>query len=135
MVVDPIADTLTHLVIEPEHRHGLGRLVPLDLTDVVAGDIRLRCTLAEFTQLELGEETQFLPVTSGWAGLRSGAGARLAGQPSGDSCAPAGGHLLARKDVAIPIGVVAGLDGGIRLRIAKRDAQDLPAVDVEHPDW
>ena len=30
VVVDPVARELTHLVIEPEHRSGLGRLVPLE---------------------------------------------------------------------------------------------------------
>ena len=67
VVVDPVARAVTHLVVEPKHRHGLGRLVPLDLVDVVAGEVRLRCTLAEFNTLDLGEETQFLPGTGGWA--------------------------------------------------------------------
>jgi hypothetical protein len=30
VVVDPVARAVTHLVVEPKHRHGLGRLVPLD---------------------------------------------------------------------------------------------------------
>lgn len=40
------------------------------------------------------------------------------------------GHLWGRKEVAIPIGSVAGVDGGVRLRIAKQDVQALPPVDV-----
>lgn len=32
VVVDPIARMVTHLVVEPKHRQGLGRLVPLDET-------------------------------------------------------------------------------------------------------
>jgi hypothetical protein len=42
------------------------------------------------------------------------------------------GHLWGRKDVAIPIGAVTGVDDGIKLRISKQDVQDLPAVDIDH---
>jgi len=68
VVVDPIARAVTHLVVEPEHRSGLGRLVPVDLvgtgdgadpTD--SGHLQLTCTTAEFSSLEEAEETQFLP--------------------------------------------------------------------------
>jgi len=67
VVVDPVAKTVTHLVIEPKHRQGLARLVPLDLVDDTAGEIRLRCTIAEFQQLDSAEETQFVPGSSGYA--------------------------------------------------------------------
>lgn len=63
VVVDPVARTVTHLVVEPKHFHGSGRLVPLDLVDATTGEIRLRCTLADFEELDPAEETQFLPDT------------------------------------------------------------------------
>jgi len=44
------------------------------------------------------------------------------------------GHLWGRKEVAIPIGAVAGVDGGIRLNITKQQVQDLPPVDIHHPN-
>jgi uncharacterized protein YrrD len=45
------------------------------------------------------------------------------------------GHLWGRKDVAIPISAVTGVDDdGIRLNIAKQQVQDLPSVDIDHPD-
>jgi hypothetical protein len=44
------------------------------------------------------------------------------------------GHLWGRKEVAIPIGAVAGVDDGIRLNIAKQQVQDLPPVDIQHPN-
>src|SRR5271155_2926174 len=66
VVVDPVARELTHLVIEPEHRAGLGRLVPLDMVEAGAGDVRLRYTLAEFEKLPSAEETDFLPGGSGY---------------------------------------------------------------------
>jgi hypothetical protein len=44
------------------------------------------------------------------------------------------GHLWGRKEVAIPIGAVASTVGGIRLTIAKQQVQELPPVDIDHPD-
>ena len=56
-ILDPVALTVTHLVIQPGHKGELGRLVPVELADVTAGEIRLRCTLAEFGRLDPAEET------------------------------------------------------------------------------
>jgi sporulation protein YlmC with PRC-barrel domain len=55
-ILDPAAGTVTHLVIEPHHRHESGRLVPVQLIDETAGEIRLRCTLAEFGGLDPAED-------------------------------------------------------------------------------
>lgn len=65
VVVDPVARTVTHLVVEARHRQGIGHLVPIDLVDTAAGQIQLRCTQARFEALEDAEETQFLPGASG----------------------------------------------------------------------
>ncbi len=65
VIVDPIARTLTHLVVEPRHRRGTGHLVPIALAASTAKEIRLRCTTAEFEALTDAEETQFLPGASG----------------------------------------------------------------------
>jgi sporulation protein YlmC with PRC-barrel domain len=91
VVVDPVARELTHLVVEPEHRAGLGRLVPLNMVESGTGDVRLRYTLAEFEKLPSAEETDFLPGGSGYDayeaheayywpyfGLEGGADPRLA---------------------------------------------------------
>ncbi len=61
VVVDPVARAVTHLVVESKHRHDCGRLVPLDLVDATTGEIRLRCTMAEFEELDPAEETRLLP--------------------------------------------------------------------------
>jgi PRC-barrel domain len=66
VVVDPVARALTHLVVEPTHRSGLGRLVPLELVEAGDGEVRLRCTLDEFDALASAEETDFLPGGSGY---------------------------------------------------------------------
>jgi sporulation protein YlmC with PRC-barrel domain len=63
VVVDPVAASVTHLVVEPEGRQGLGRLVPLDLVDGGESGIQLRCSQAEFETLASAEETQFLPAS------------------------------------------------------------------------
>ena len=57
VVIDPAARTVTHIVVEPDGRAGLARLVPLDLVDAAAGPIRLRCTETEFKRLDAAEET------------------------------------------------------------------------------
>ena len=187
VVVDPVARTVTHLVIEPKHRYDRGRLVPLDLVDATTGEIRLRCTLEEFEELDPAEETQFLPGTPGYPGYDSeqvlympyyGMG----GMGMAGAYAPATvtydavpldevevrrgehvhatdghigkvqglvidpdsyhvthvllqeGHLWGRKEVAIPIGAVTGVEDGIRLNITKQQVQDLPPVDIHHPN-
>jgi sporulation protein YlmC with PRC-barrel domain len=65
LIVDPGTQAVTHLVIEPSHRGDRSRLVPLDLVDETAGEIRLRCTRAEFAKLDLAEERDLLPSEPG----------------------------------------------------------------------
>jgi sporulation protein YlmC with PRC-barrel domain len=57
VVLDPAAGTVTDLVVEPEGRSGLARLVPLDLVDAASSELRLGCTGAEFRDLAAAEET------------------------------------------------------------------------------
>jgi sporulation protein YlmC with PRC-barrel domain len=196
VVVDPVARAVTHLVVEPKHDPGFGRLVPLDLVDATAAGIRLRCTLAEFDKLGPAEETKFIPGGTGsvdyaegevlswpYYGLGMGAGLVAPAGGLGVDMADIGqtviydkiplgevsvsrdqpvhatdgnigrvqglvidprdnhvthvllqeGHLWGRKEVAIPISAVTGIDDGIRLSIVKQQVQDLPPVDVDHP--
>jgi sporulation protein YlmC with PRC-barrel domain len=67
VVVDPVARAVTHLVVEPDHRAGLARLVPVELAEAGPGGLRLNCTLAEFERLDSAEETQFVPGSAGYA--------------------------------------------------------------------
>jgi sporulation protein YlmC with PRC-barrel domain len=69
VIIDPGTETVTHLVIQPKHRLGVGRLVPLDLVDTTAGDIRLRCTVEEFGQLEPAQEAELIDDVTGVPGL------------------------------------------------------------------
>ncbi len=186
VVVDPVARTVTHLVVEPKHRLDVGRLVPLGLADATAGEIRLRCTLADFEKLDPAEETQLLPGTPGYPGydpgqmlcmpyysMGMGMGGNYVPQTVTYDTVPLDevevrrgehvhatdghigkvqglvidpgshrvthvllqeGHLWGRKEVAIPIGAVTGVDDGIRLNITKQQVQDLPPVDIRHPN-
>ena len=75
VIIDPATETVTHLVIEPKYRLAVGRLVPLDLVDTTAGDIRLRCTMEEFGNLEAAQETELVDDVAGGLGLGDLAGA------------------------------------------------------------
>ena len=44
------------------------------------------------------------------------------------------GHLWGRKEVAIPISAVTDVVDGIRLSLTKQEVEDLPPVEVHHPD-
>jgi sporulation protein YlmC with PRC-barrel domain len=185
VVVDPVARAVTHLVVEPARWRGSARLVPLDLVGATTGEIRLRCTLADFEKLAPAEETQFLPGTPGYPGydpeqvlsmpyygigmgmgggdvpvavtydavpldeveVRRGEHVHATdgriGKVQGLVIDPDShhvthvllqeGHLWGRKEVAIPISAVTGVDDGIRLNITKQQVQDLPPVDIHHP--
>jgi sporulation protein YlmC with PRC-barrel domain len=61
IIVNPVTREVTHLAVDPKHRHGPGRLVPVDLVDATTGQIRLRCTLAEFQTLRPAQETESVP--------------------------------------------------------------------------
>ena len=58
IIVNPVTREVTHFAVDPKHRHGPGRLVPVDLVDAATGQIRLRCSLAEFQALRPAEETE-----------------------------------------------------------------------------
>jgi sporulation protein YlmC with PRC-barrel domain len=194
VIVDPVAQAVTHLVIDPKHGLDYGRLVPLDLIDCAAGGIQLRCSKAEFTDLAPAEETQFLSATDDYNGYGPGQvgfmpyyglgsgmfvpGVSLGyggippeavstdtvplgevevrrgeavhatdgdiGHVQGLVIDPASrhvthvllkeGHLWGRKEVAIPISVVASTADGIQLTITKQEVQSLPPVDIDHPE-
>jgi hypothetical protein len=64
-ILAPAARTVTHLVIEPRHRRADGRLVPVELVEAGlveagTGDLRLRCSIAEFDRLEPAEEIELV---------------------------------------------------------------------------
>ena len=77
VVVDRGTRAVTHLVVEPRHREGLARLVPLDHVDAATGTIKLGYTEAEFKDLSAAEEVlaEIMPgpgavelIPEGWRG-------------------------------------------------------------------
>jgi hypothetical protein len=82
-ILDPVALTVTHLVVQPRHRGALGRLVPVALADATPGEVKLRCTLAEFERLDPAEETD---IVEG-AGYGGGYGSAASVQATGTSAA------------------------------------------------
>jgi len=56
VIIDPATDAVTHLVVQPGRREEDDRLVPVDLVESTADDIKLRCTRDEFDMLELAEQ-------------------------------------------------------------------------------
>ena len=186
MVIDPVSQDVTHIVVEATHRQGLGRLVPLDLVSDAGNGVSLKCDLAAFEDLPVAEEIRFMPGSVGYAtygsqetrtlpyyglGLAAVTAAENTAQavtydalPLGEVAVHRGdrvhatdgeigvvkglviqrrthgvthvllqeGHLWGRKEVAIPIGAVTGLEGRIQLNIPKAAVQSLPPVDIEH---
>ena len=60
VVLDPVAELVTHLIVEPSREHEPAKLVPLELVDTAPDEIRLRCTSAEFDSLDPAAEGQFI---------------------------------------------------------------------------
>jgi sporulation protein YlmC with PRC-barrel domain len=110
VIVDPTVEEVTHLVIEPEHRPDLGRLVPLDLVDfgATAGGLRLRCTKAEFENLDPAEDTQIIPATDAY-----------------------GGYGLEGGGIAVPS---VGGGGGMAPQVVATDSVPLGEVEIRRGD-
>ena len=115
VIVDPTVEEVTHLVIEPEHRPDLGRLVPLDLVDFndPSDGISLRCTKAEFENLDPAEDTQIIPASDAYGGYGAGQVSYMPyyGLEGGGLAVPGvgGGGAIAPQVVAtdsIPLGEV-----------------------------
>jgi hypothetical protein len=106
VIVDPIAQALTHLVVAPAHHRGLGRLVPIELVEGARGDrIHLRCKIGDFEQLDRAEDVRFLPTTTGPLGY----GSHALMWPYYGLGMPLGGQGLEREPILIdrvPVGEV-----------------------------
>ncbi len=90
LVIDPATDAVTHLVIQPGHRKEAARLVPSDLVETTEGEIKLRCTRAEFDQLDLAEEREVADQADQYAGAGGQLDSGLAYGVSGEAYAPVG---------------------------------------------
>jgi hypothetical protein len=93
IIIHPDARTVTHLVIEPRHGHQPGRLVPVGLVDAADGEIRLRCTVAEFENLDPADDEE----------LVEGAGLGVPGMTGGPGVGIPGPVQVVVEDV-VPVG-------------------------------
>jgi hypothetical protein len=64
VVVDPQTRAVTHLVVEPHHRHWMARLVPIALVaaDPATQGLALACTSAEARRLEHVQRSAFVAL-------------------------------------------------------------------------
>jgi hypothetical protein len=103
VIFDPIADALTHLVVEPGHHEELSRLVPVDLVASFEDDlIQLNCTRERFEQLDQAEEIQFLPGNETLLGYGAGG----ASWPYYDLAVPLGHAHAPMFSDRVPVGEV-----------------------------
>jgi hypothetical protein len=79
LIIDPATEMVTHLVIQPGHRQEAGRLVPVHLVETTDGEIRLRCTRADFGKLDYAVERDMVtgPDSPRMVGRRSMTAAEL----------------------------------------------------------
>ncbi|MEY9908519.1 sporulation protein YlmC with PRC-barrel domain [Catenulispora sp. MAP12-49] len=61
VVVDPVADRLTHLVVQPDDDSGQARLVPVHIAIPGPEGVDLNCTRARFDEFEPAVQTYFMP--------------------------------------------------------------------------
>jgi hypothetical protein len=61
VVVDPVADKLTHLVVRPDDGGGQARLVPVRLAEPGPDGVDLQCTRAELEEFPPAVQSSFLP--------------------------------------------------------------------------
>lgn len=77
LIVDPVTNTITHLVVSADHGPGSAHLVPIELVDATASTLLLHCTTAEFETLEDAETVQSISprafgIGSGMGGISEG---------------------------------------------------------------
>jgi sporulation protein YlmC with PRC-barrel domain len=142
ILIDPAAKTLTHLVVERGLIDPMGHIVPLDLVESTTDQIRLRCTILQFENLEEAEETKFLPGAMGEYVYKQShqvhATDGTIGRVQGLVVDPTDyqvthvlldeGHLWGEKEVSIPISAVTSVGVGIQLNLTRDEIRDLPAI-------
>lgn len=64
VVIDPVAQAVTHLAVGPRHRRRTGRLVPVDLVTSAGNEIELRCSKPEFDALLPDQDAELLPAAT-----------------------------------------------------------------------
>lgn len=63
VVIDPIRRSITHVVVEPHHRHYQARLVPIDLVDITDAGVTVRLDEQHLRALQSVADTDFVRMT------------------------------------------------------------------------
>lgn len=71
VVVNPVAQSITHIAVDPGSRHSIARLVPIRFVASAEDRIKLTCTKAQFEVFEEADETDFLRIPSDWTGYEA----------------------------------------------------------------
>ena len=141
-VVDPATLVVGHLIVEPELRSRVGKLVPIRLVESADDSVEIQCDLEAFDELDDTDESMSNTLPSGHLAVRGDQPVHSADGEIGKIRAvmvDAGdgrashillqeGHLWGKREVAIPWSSVTSLDNGVHLSLTSDAIKELPAV-------
>jgi sporulation protein YlmC with PRC-barrel domain len=113
IVVDPLTRAVTHLAVDPKHRHHRARLVPIGIaTAEPDGDVRIACDRIGFEQLPELEQLEIIDAglygrydLHGYDGLGLGLGTGGSQHVAVWTDQPPEGEAALRRDTAVNIGL------------------------------
>ena len=143
-VVDRASPVVTFLIVEPELRSRVGKLVPLGLVEAADDSVEIECDLAAFDALADADESRPDTLPSGHLAVRGdqhvhstdGEIGKIravmldAGTGQATHILLQEGHLWGKREVAIPWGSVTGLDDGVHVSLTSEAIKELPAISL-----
>jgi hypothetical protein len=145
-VVDAATLMVTQLIVAPERKGRLGKLVPIGLVEAADDSVELECDLAAFDALADAEAA----TAPGGAGTLPPGHLGVRGdQPVHSTDGEIGkiravmvdagsgrathlllqeGHLWGKREVAIPWSSVTNFDGGVHLSLSSEAIKELPPI-------
>lgn len=133
VVLDPVANKLTHVVVQPDAADDPARLVPAHLVWPGPDGVDMNCTLARFEEFE-----PVADVPAGEVSVRRGEPVRATDGEVGTVRAVMAiplesevTHVVLDDGVAIPIREVDGIDDdGVAVRLSKDQIKDLSSEEA-----
>jgi hypothetical protein len=138
VIVNPVARTVTHLVLEPDRTPDNARLVPVALVDsgATTDTVRLSYDHAGFEALEYAQTEDYPRGEQDGLGYSADQTVRLPYFPYGGSVfafpAPGPGNIGGEitPPAAAEPRVVTDVKDGIHLDLIKNDVRDLPELEL-----
>jgi sporulation protein YlmC with PRC-barrel domain len=144
-VVDTATLVVTHLIVQPERRRDVGKLVPIGLVEAADDSVEIQSELAGFDAFaDVDENSQSMTDTlpSDYLAVRGDHPVHSTDGETGKIRAvmvdaASGrvthillqeGHLWGKREVAIPWGSITSLDGGVHLSLTSEAIKKLPPV-------